>query len=71
MRILVLAHAPSVHTALWTRALLTRGHEVLLLTAHAPAPPGTAAHGPVPTRIVGAAFPIRALRYASARGAVR
>jgi glycosyltransferase involved in cell wall biosynthesis len=28
-------------------------------------------HGPVPTRIVGTAFPVGALRYASARGAVR
>ena len=75
MRLLVLAHAPSVHTTLWTRALQRRGHDVLLLSAHAPdssAPEGApAVHGPVPTRIVGTGFPIRALRYASARGAVR
>jgi len=73
VRILVLAHAPSVHTALWTRALQSRGHEILLLSAHAPPAgvDGSAVHGPVPTRVVGAASPIRALRYASARGAVR
>jgi glycosyltransferase involved in cell wall biosynthesis len=77
VRILVLAHAPSVHTALWTRALQRRGHEILLLSAHAPPAdaargPGAATPlGPVPTRIVGAAFPVPALRYASARGAVR
>ena len=73
VRILVLAHAPSVHTALWTRALQSRGHEILLLSAHAPGAgaDGNAVHGPVPTRVVGTASPIRALRYASARGAVR
>ena len=76
MRILVLGHAPSVHTALWTRALQRRGHEVLLLSAHAPAgagrgADGSAVLGPVPTRLVGTSFPIRALRYASARGAVQ
>ncbi|HEU4940698.1 MAG TPA: glycosyltransferase, partial [Candidatus Eisenbacteria bacterium] len=65
MRILLLAHAPSVHVALWTRALGARGHTIRLLSAE----PG--ARGPVHLRVVGWPLPIRALRYASARGAVR
>ena len=65
MRILLLAHAPSTHTALWARALAARGHAIRLLSAE-PGPPG-----PVSTRVVGAQVPVRALRYASARGAVR
>lgn len=65
MRILLLAHAPSTHTALWARALAARGHAIRLLSAEPGAP------GPVPTRVVGAGVPLQALRYASARGAVR
>jgi L-malate glycosyltransferase len=65
VRILLLAHAPSVHVALWTRALGARGHTIRLLSAE----PGPT--GPVHLRVVGWPLPIRALRYASARGAVR
>jgi L-malate glycosyltransferase len=66
VRILVLAHAPSVHTVLWARALSARGHQIRLLSAEPGPPPG-----PFPVRVVGWPLPIRALRYASARGAVR
>lgn len=65
MRILVLAHGPSVHTRRWIEALAARGHDLLLLTAH----PSSGVR--VETRAVGLPFPWRALRYASARGAVR
>ncbi len=65
MRILVLAHGPSVHTRRWTGALAARGHELRLLTAHAAA--GLA----VPSRVVGWPLPVPSARYASARGAVR
>jgi hypothetical protein len=76
VRLLVLAHAPSVHTTLWTRALQRRGHDVLLLSAHAPdssarreLPPCTV---PFPTRIVGTGFPSpRAPVRERATGAVR
>lgn len=65
MRLLVLAHAPSVHTRRWTRALRDRGHELRLLTA-------TPSEAPeVPERVVGHAAPVQALRYWSALGEVR
>ena len=66
MRILLLAHAPAVHTRRWAQALQARGHDVRLLSAHgADRIPG------VPTRVVGWPLPWPALRYASASGAVR
>lgn len=65
MRILVLAHGPSVHTRRWTSALAARGHTLRLLTAHPADDPA------VETRVVGRALPWPALRYWSARGAVR
>ena len=66
MRILLLAHAPAVHTRRWAQGLQERGHEIRLLTAHeSDVSPG------VPTRAIGLPLPIRALRYASCRGAVR
>jgi glycosyltransferase involved in cell wall biosynthesis len=65
VRILLLAHGPSVHTRRWTRALRDRGHDLRLLTAHAsPAPE-------IPERVVGRAYPVRMLRYLSALPAVR
>jgi len=64
VRILLLAHAPVVHTQRWASALAGRGHEVRLLTAKS-APGAT-----FPGTVVGAPFPIGALRYASAKGAV-
>jgi L-malate glycosyltransferase len=66
VRILLLAHAPAVHTRRWAQGLQARGHEVRLLSAHeADAIPG------VETRVVGQPFPLQALRYATAVGAVR
>ena len=65
VRLLLLAHGPSVHTRRWAAALHARGHAIRLLSAHA------APEGPVPARVVGWPLPGRALRYASARGAVR
>ena len=65
MRILLLAHGPSIHTRRWARALRDRGHDLRLLTAHASAAPE------VPERVVGRAYPVRALRYLSALPAVR
>jgi glycosyltransferase involved in cell wall biosynthesis len=65
VRLLLLAHGPSVHTRRWAAALHARGHAIRLLSAHA------APEGPVPARVVGWPLPARALRYASARGAVR
>ena len=65
MRILLLAHGPSVHTRRWARALRDRGHDLRLLTAHpSPAPE-------IPERVVGRATPVKALRYLSALPAVR
>jgi glycosyltransferase involved in cell wall biosynthesis len=66
VRILLLAHAPVVHTRRWAQGLQARGHELRLLSAHEP----DAAFG-VPTRVVGWPLPISALRYASAQAAVR
>jgi glycosyltransferase involved in cell wall biosynthesis len=66
MRILLLAHAPSVHTRRWALGLAARGHEVRLLSAH-----GVVGALPDASRIVGWPLPVAALRYASARGAVR
>ncbi len=66
MRILLLAHAPSVHTRRWATGLARRGHEVRLLSAH-----GTPGTLPDPARVVGWQLPVAALRYASASGAVR
>ena len=65
MRILLLAHGPSVHTRRWARALRDRGHELRLLTAFpSPSPE-------VPERVIGRAWPLQALRYLSAAGEVR
>ncbi|HET9951927.1 MAG TPA: glycosyltransferase [Candidatus Eisenbacteria bacterium] len=66
MRILLLAHAPSVHTQRWMRALAARGHELRLLSV-VTAPHAAAAGEPVGWP--GAPWPF--LRYASARAAVR
>ena len=60
MRILLLAHGPSIHTRRWAHSLRARGHEVHLLTAH-----GTGDAG-VPTRVIGHPWPVHALRYLSA-----
>lgn len=65
MRILVLAHGPSVHTRRWVAALAARGHTLRLLTAH----PGDGLAAP--SRVVGVPLPWQALRYASGWGAVR
>ena len=66
MRILLLAHAPSIHTQRWAEALLARGHDVRLLSA-ADAP---GARVPVARRI-GVSWGPHTFRYASGRGAVR
>ncbi len=65
MRILLLAHGPSIHTRRWARALVKRGHELRLLTAHAGADPE------IHERVIGAPWPVPALRYLSALPAVR
>jgi glycosyltransferase involved in cell wall biosynthesis len=65
VRLLVLAHGPSVHTRRWIEALAARGHVLRLLTARAMPDPI------VPGRVVGWPLPWPALRYPSARGAVR
>ena len=65
MRILLLAHGPSIHTRRWAAAYRSRGHDVLLLTAHEAKDAG------VPTRVVGRPWPVKALRYLSAVGDVR
>ncbi len=65
MRILLLAHGPSIHTRRWVRALRERGHDLSLLTAHASPSPEA------PERVVGLPLPWAALRYLSALGAVR
>jgi len=65
VRILLLAHGPSIHTRRWARALRERGHDLLLLTAHPSSAPD------VPERLVGRPWPVDALRYLSAVGAVR
>ncbi len=65
MRILLLAHGPSIHTRRWARALRDRGHELRLLTAYQSPSPET------PERVVGLPLPIQALRYLSAVGPVR
>ena len=65
MRILLLAHGPSIHTRRWAEALRARGHEIRVLTAY------PAENLTVPARVVGSPLPIHALRYLSALGAVR
>ena len=65
MRLLLLAHAPVVHTQVWARALHARGHEIRFLTLDAA--PGA----PHPGHAVGIRAPMTALRVASAVGAVR
>ena len=65
MRLLLLAHAPVVHTQVWARALAARGHEIRLLTLD------VATGAPHPGRAVGIRVPLTALRVASAVGAVR
>jgi len=66
MRILLLAHAPSVHTQRWARAFAGRGHEVRLLSV-------TAAPGAeTPGETIGwSGAPVPALRYLTARDEVR
>jgi len=66
MRILLLAHAPSVHTQRWASALASRGHEIRLLSVE-PAPGAALPGEPVGWR--GASWPF--LRYAFARAEVR
>jgi glycosyltransferase involved in cell wall biosynthesis len=66
VRILLLAHAPSVHTRRWALGLAKRGHEIRLLSAH-----GARGGPPHPARVIGWRLPVPALRYASAAGAVR
>ena len=66
MRILLLAHAPSVHTQRWSRALAARGHDLRLLSVERA--PHAAAPGE-PIGWPGAPWPF--LRYAAARAAVR
>ena len=65
MRILLLAHGPSIHTRRWARALRDRGHDLILVTAHPSSAPE------VPERVVGRPWPVAALLYVSALGAVR
>jgi L-malate glycosyltransferase len=65
VRILLLAHGPSIHTRRWAAAYRSRGHDVLLLTAHEAKDAG------VPTRVVGRPWPVKALRYLSAVQDVR
>jgi glycosyltransferase involved in cell wall biosynthesis len=65
MRILLLSHAPVVHTQRWAQALDGRGHDVRLLTAD-PAP-----GAPFPGRVVVPRFPIAAMRYPIGRETVR
>ncbi|HKQ18978.1 MAG TPA: glycosyltransferase, partial [Candidatus Eisenbacteria bacterium] len=65
MRLLLLAHAPVVHTQRWASAFEARGHEVRLLTLDQA--PG-AGH---PGRVVGVRLPMMALRVVSAVGDVR
>ncbi|HLQ66749.1 MAG TPA: glycosyltransferase [Candidatus Limnocylindrales bacterium] len=64
MRILLLSHAPVVHTQRWAAALKGRGHEVRLLTVEA------APWAADPGRVIGPRFPLRAFRYPAARGDV-
>ncbi len=66
MRILLLAHAPSIHTQRWARSLGARGHDVRLLSV-TPAPSAAVPGEPIGWR--GAPLPF--LRYAAARGKVR
>jgi len=65
VRLLLLAHGPSVHTRRWARALAARGHEIRLLTADPDPSSGLEA------KTIGRAWPVAALRYASGLGAVR
>jgi len=66
VRILLLSHAPSIHTQRWALALAGRGHEVRLLSV-APAP-GAAFPG---ESIGWAGAPLPFLRYAAGRAGVR
>ena len=66
MRILLLGHAPSIHTRRWAEALSARGHDLRLVTL---VPPVDAY--PIPVRVAGRSLPVRALGTLSARGAVR
>jgi glycosyltransferase involved in cell wall biosynthesis len=65
VRILFLAHGPSIHTRRWVRSLRDRGHDLLLLTATPAADVG------VPAKVVGSSWPVKGLQYLSALGAVR
>jgi glycosyltransferase involved in cell wall biosynthesis len=65
VRILLLAHGPSIHTRRWARALRERGHDLRLLTAH------ESKGADLPGRVVGVPWPVDALRYLSALGPVR
>ncbi len=66
MRILLLAHAPSIHTQRWAGALGERGHDVRLLSVVA------APDAPIPGERVGRAdAPLSFWRYVAARSAVR
>jgi len=65
VRILLLAHAPVVHTQRWARALAARGHEIRFLTFAAA--PGA----PMPGTVIGAPLAWGALRTATAVAAAR
>jgi glycosyltransferase involved in cell wall biosynthesis len=65
MRILLLSHAPVVHTQRWAQALHGRGHDVRLLTAD------PALDAPFPGRVVVPRFPIAGMRYPAGRDTVR
>ncbi len=66
MRILLLSHAPSLHTQRWARALAGKGHEIRLLSV-VPAP-----EADFPGEPIGwPGAPIPLLRYATAGAAVR
>lgn len=66
MRILLLSHAPSLHTQRWALALAGKGHEIRLLSV-VPAPGAS-----VPGEPIGwPGAPLPFLRYAMARAGVR
>lgn len=66
MRILLLSHAPSIHTQRWALALAGKGHEIRLLSV-IPAPEAR-----VPGEPIGwPGAPLPSLRYAMAGAAVR
>jgi glycosyltransferase involved in cell wall biosynthesis len=73
MKLLLLGHAPSIHTQRWARAHAARGHEVRLLSVASPTAPGAGTEDvAVAAEPIGLPhLPVSFLRYAAARGAVR